>query len=206
MLLLPIYVQTLRGISPFDSGLMMLPGALIMAGLSPVAGRLFDRIGARPLAIIGLSIIIISTFFFSRLTFETTDLNLILLFSFRMLGMVLVMMPVATNGLNQLPARNYPHGVAMNNTLQQVSGAIGSSVLITIMSNRAASSTVVIASNMIENGADMTAELQQQIGAGALLEGINFSFLVSLFIAAVALALAFFIKRVLKAEELNNLI
>ena len=48
----------------------------------------------------------------------------------------MVMMPVSTNGLNQLPQSHYPHGTAMNNTLNQVSGAIGTALLVTIMSNR----------------------------------------------------------------------
>ncbi len=56
MLLMPIYIQTIRGISPFDSGLLMLPGAIIMGIMSPITGRLFDKFGARALAIIGLSI------------------------------------------------------------------------------------------------------------------------------------------------------
>ncbi len=54
----------------------------------------------------------------------------------------MVMMPVSTNGLNQLPASFYPHGTAMNNTLQQVSGAIGTALLVTIMSNRAESKAI----------------------------------------------------------------
>ena len=52
MLLLPIYVQTVRGISPLDAGLLLLPGAIIMAIMSPITGRLFDKFGGRALAII----------------------------------------------------------------------------------------------------------------------------------------------------------
>ena len=201
MLLLPIYVQTLRGISPFQAGLLMLPGALMMALLSPITGKLFDKIGGRLLAVIGLSITVITSYSFSQLTLDTPYLHLLLLYSSRMLGMALVMMPVMTNGLNQLPARNYPHGTAMNSTLQQISGAIGSSVLVTIMSIHTTSAAQDIAADMIKSGAVMTPELQHQVSAQAMLKGINFSFLVTACVAVAALILAFFIKRVTKERQ-----
>ena len=150
-LLLPIYVQTIRGISPMDAGLMLLPGALLMAVMSPVTGRLFDKFGARILSVIGLSIAVVTTYFFSKLTFETTYIYLVILHAVRMFGMSMVMMPVSTNGLNQLPYRFYPHGTAMNNTLNQVSGAIGTALMITIMSIRTESSAVELTKDSLGN-------------------------------------------------------
>jgi EmrB/QacA subfamily drug resistance transporter len=206
MLLLPIYVQTLRGISPLDAGLMMLPGAVLMAVMSPVTGVLFDKIGGRILAIIGLTITVVTSYFFSQLTLETTYTHLIILYTVRMLGMSMVMMPVSTNGLNQLPARFYPHGTAMNNTLQQVSGAIGTALLVTIMSNQTESKAKELGEAAMANlteqpTAAALAEMQQQIMMKAMLDGINLAFLVSVFIAAVALVLAFFMKRAKQAED-----
>ena len=206
MLLLPIYVQTIQGISPMDAGLMMLPGAIIMSLMSPVTGKLFDKFGGRMLAIIGLSITVYTTYLFSQLSFETSYLHLLLLFTFRMFGMSMVMMPVSTNGLNQLPARFYPHGTAMNNTLQQVSGAIGTALLVTIMSNRTESKAIELGNAakaaLTEQPTQAAmAEMQQQIMRQAMLDGINFAFFVCTFIAAVALILAFFMKRVTQAAE-----
>jgi EmrB/QacA subfamily drug resistance transporter len=208
MILTPIYVQSLRGISPLDAGLMMLPGALIMALMSPITGKLFDKYGGRVLAIIGLSIMVITSYYFSKLTFDLSYNYLIFLYSLRMFGMSLVMMPVSTNGLNQLPKRFYPHGTAMNNTLQQVSGAIGTALLITVMSNRTESSAKNLAADAMKNiegqpTAEALAQMKQQITMQATLDGINFSFYVTVFISALALILAFFIKRVTQAEEEN---
>ena len=151
MLLLPIYVQTIRGISPMDAGLLMLPGAILMAIMSPITGKLFDKFGGRILAIIGLVITTVTTYYFSKLTFETTYTHLIILYTVRMFGMSMVMMPVSTNGLNQLPARFYPHGTAMNNTLHQVAGAIGTALLVTIMSNRTETHANELAAAAMEN-------------------------------------------------------
>ena len=186
MILMPIYLQNLRGISPLDSGLLMLPGAIIMGIMSPITGKLFDKFGGRILAIIGLSITVITTYFFSQLTLDTTYGSLIAIYSIRMFGMSMVMMPVMTNGMNSLPARMNPHGTAVNNTLNQVSGAIGSALLVSVMTSR----TKVHIN-----------ELGPQGIVQATVEGINDAFFIATFIAALALVLAFFVKRPKRADE-----
>ncbi len=209
MLLLPIYVQTIRGISPFHSGLLLLPGALLMGIMSPITGKLFDKFGGRVLAIIGLTIVTLTSYFLSKLTLDTTYTELILIYSARMFGMSMVMMPVMTNGLNQLPARFYPHGTAMNNTMQQVSGAIGSALLVTIMSNRTKTHAKDLAADAMKHltgqpTPQMLAEMKQQITMKAMLEGINDAFLVSVGIACIALVLAFLIKRSKQGEDVGE--
>ncbi|NRD76227.1 multidrug efflux MFS transporter [Bacillus sp. BRMEA1] len=206
MLLLPLYVQSIRGISTFKSGLLMLPGSLLMGIMSPITGKLFDKFGGRVLAVIGLSIMTLTTYFFSKLTLDTSYTQLMILYSLRLFGMSMVMMPVMTNGLNQLPARLYPHGTAMNNTLQQVSGAIGSALLITVMSNRTKTHATDLAASATKHLTQqptpaVIAEMKHQIAMKAMLEGINDSFLVSVGIAFIALVLALFIKRTKQAED-----
>ncbi|KOY83617.1 DHA2 family efflux MFS transporter permease subunit [Lysinibacillus macroides] len=195
MILMPIYVQTIRGISPMDSGLLMLPGAIVMGIMSPITGKLFDKYGARSLAIIGLTITIVTTYYFSKIDMETTYATLVWLYTLRMFGMSMVMMPVMTNGLNQLPAYNNPHGTAMNNTLQQVSGAIGSAVLITVMNNKATAKAEELASSATQGTANIVNE--------SMLHGITFTFFISTLIAVIALILAFFMKRVSPAHDSN---
>ncbi|WP_409304816.1 DHA2 family efflux MFS transporter permease subunit [Peribacillus sp. SCS-155] len=206
MLLLPIYVQTLRGITPFDAGLMLMPGALLMAIMSPINGRLFDKFGGRILAVIGLAITVVTTYYFSQLTLETSYTYLMVLHAIRMIGISMVMMPVSTNGLNQLPARFYPHGTAMNNTLNQVAGAIGTALLVTIMSNRTETHAEELAKEAMKNVTAKPTEaaaaaMQQQIGMRALLEGINDSFFIAACIIIISFILAFFIKRSKQAED-----
>ncbi|ODJ53761.1 MFS transporter [Brochothrix thermosphacta] len=200
MLLMPIYLQNIRGISPLDSGLLLLPGAIVMGIMSPITGRLFDCFGGRILAIIGLSITIVTTYFFAKLTLDTTYTQLIWLYSIRMFGISMVMMPVMTNGLNALPAKYTPHGTAVNSTIQQVSGAIGGSLLVTIMSNR----SVTHGKEMFADAAkqlqaatspEALAHLKELITMKATIEGINDAFLVSAFVAVIALIASFFIKR-----------
>ncbi|MBO1913115.1 MFS transporter, partial [Microvirga sp. 3-52] len=103
MILTPLYVQSVRGISPFDAGILMLPGAVLMGIMSPITGRLFDKYGARAMAIIGLTITIVTTYYLSKLGMDSGYYYIMMLYTVRMLGISMVMMPVMTNGLNQLP-------------------------------------------------------------------------------------------------------
>lgn len=200
MILTPLYVQTIRGISPFHSGLLMLPGAIVMGIMSPITGRLFDKYGAKVLALIGLSIMTFFTYLLSNLTMEDSYFYLMTIYTVRMFGMSLVMMPIMTNGLNELPMVSNPHGTAMNNTLQQVSGAIGTALLLTLMTTKtkAASFELVKESEMGRLTSDYSIEHL------AMLEGVNHSFLISAILAVIALLLALFIKRPIPYEEKNS--
>lgn len=194
MILTPAYVQSVRGISPLDSGLMMLPGAIIMGLMSPITGKLFDKFGPRLLAMIGLSIMAVSTYMLAHLQIDSTYTFIILIYSLRMFGMSMVMMPIMTNGLNQLPTRLNPHGTAINNTAQQVSGSIGTAVLVTIMNSVTKSEAESLLAKVDPTTLTeaSTAVLTQQ----ALLAGIQYSFYVTFVINLVALVLAIFVKRV----------
>lgn len=201
MILTPLYVQTIRGISPFHSGILMLPGAIVMGIMSPITGRLFDKYGPKVLAIVGLIITTVSTYYLSKLGMDSGYYYIMLIYTVRMFGISMVMMPVMTNGLNQLPMLSNPHGTAMNNTLQQVSGAIGSAVLLTIMTKRMETEGAKLFAEAQASGNAPTtveglAKLQDQLGAQAMLEGINFSFFISTLVTIIALVLAVFMKRV----------
>ena len=191
MILTPLYVQEVRGISPFEAGILMLPGAVLMGIMSPITGRLFDKYGARVLAIVGLIITVVTTYYLSRLELDSGYYYLMAIYTIRMFGMSMVMMPIMTNGLNQLPMKSNPHGTAMNNTLQQVSGAIGSAILLTIMTNRMEKSGAALAEEAAATGKipanqDALATLQHQIETKAMLDGINYSFLIATIIAVSA--------------------
>ncbi len=210
MILTPLYVQTIRGISPFHSGILMLPGAIVMGIMSPITGRLFDKYGPKVLAIVGLIITTVSTYYLSKLGMDSGYYYIMLIYTVRMFGISMVMMPVMTNGLNQLPMLSNPHGTAMNNTLQQVSGAIGSAVLLTIMTKRMETEGAKLFAEAQASGNAPTtveglAKLQDQLGAQAMLEGINFSFFISTLVTIIALVLAVFMKRVTVTKHEKNL-
>lgn len=99
MILTPAYVQNVRGISPLSSGLMMLPGAVIMGVMSPITGKLFDKY-TRILGIVGLSITAVSTYMLANLQLDSSHTHIILIYTLRMFGMAMVMMPLMTNAIS----------------------------------------------------------------------------------------------------------
>lgn len=170
--ILPLFMQNMLGFSALDSGLVLLPGAIVMGIMNPITGKLFDMFGARYLAIGGFFILTVTTFLFTDLSTETTLMYMAVLNAVRMLSISMVMMPVTTAGLNQLPESLIPHGTAMSNTFRQMSGAIGTAVLVTVMS------TTAIPNESI-NG---------------LIHGVNVSFYVATAISVIGLILSLFLK------------
>ncbi|OKP93211.1 multidrug MFS transporter [Paenibacillus sp. P3E] len=175
-LLLPIYMQTMLGYTALKSGLMLLPGAILMGVMSPVAGKLFDKMGARMLVIIGLSLTVVSALLFSNLTEHTSYAFLMIGYSLRMIGVSLTLLPVVTSGMNSLAPDLIRHGIPVNTTLRTVAGSIGTALLVTIMTYSG-------------GGLGQTSDVH------SLIHGMNVASMVTAGSAVLALILAFFIKR-----------
>lgn len=136
-LLTPVYIQNILGYSTFQTGLVLLPGAILMGIMSPISGMILDRYGIRPLTTIGLTIIIITSWLYTQLDISTNLIHVSILYSTFMFGISFVMMTVLTYGLNQLPLAMSRHGAATANTARMMSGSIGTALLMTIMSTQA---------------------------------------------------------------------
>lgn len=205
MILLPIYLQTIRGFTPMESGLMLLPGAILMGIMSPITGIIFDKIGAKWLSVIGLLITVVTTWEFSRLTDSTTYTHMIINYTVRMLGMSMLSMPIVTAGLNQLPQRLSSHGTAMSNTLRTVGGALGMALFVSLMTNKTKSTVtdVLMSGSVLQSDKAAMLKLTQE----ATISGVTHAFGVATWITVIALVLAFFIKKTspqpdfLKIEE-----
>ena len=133
MLIIPMYMQTMRDFTALESGLVLLPGAVVMGVMSPITGRIFDAVGAKWLSIIGFAAVAVTTLMLARLDVDTTFTYIAVVNAVRMAGTAMIMMPVTTAALNQLPMSLVPHGTALNNTIRQVAASVGTAVLVTIM-------------------------------------------------------------------------
>ncbi|MFD1363369.1 MDR family MFS transporter [Lentibacillus salinarum] len=188
--LLPLFMQNVLQFTPLESGLMLLPGAIVIGILSPITGRLFDMFGAKWLALIGLSIVTVTTFMFTRLSLETSFTYLTIIYAIRMFGLSFALMPVMTSALNQLPPKWYAHGSAMANTLQQISASIGTAILVTL---------VAMGTNHFTPDADTSPEL---IGRMAQVVGFEWAFMGSTILAFIAFILALFLHPPKKEKEI----
>ncbi|WP_229750393.1 DHA2 family efflux MFS transporter permease subunit [Paenibacillus nasutitermitis] len=185
MLILPMYLQQGMKMTALTTGLILLPGGIINGVLSPVMGHLFDKYGPRWLVIPGLVIVSVVLWFCSGITTASTTALIITLHSCLMIGIAMVFMPAQTNGLNQLPRHFYPDGTAIMNTLQQVAGAIGTALAVSIMT-----AGQVKFMKSAANPADPAMKSE------ALTAGIQNAFIFGMTVALIGLVLALFIRRV----------
>lgn len=187
-MVIPLYLQIIHGMSALKSGLSLLPGSIMMAIMSPITGKAFDKYGARRLGIVGLIILAIGTLPFVTLTKDTPTIYLVVVYAVRMFGISMVMMPVTTAGMNALPAKSISHGTAVNNTTRQVATSIGTAILVSVLAN--ATKASMPAKSLVKE-APLTYKAQY---LQATLDGYHATFWVALAFCIVGVIVAFFLK------------
>ena len=133
LILLPLYLQDVLRVDPFVTGLAVLPGGLVMGLLGPLVGRLYDRIGARRLIIPGALVLAAALWAFSTLHQSSPLWEIVALHVVLVVGLSLMFTPLMTDALGQLPGELDSHGSAIMATLQQVAGAAGTALFVTVM-------------------------------------------------------------------------
>ncbi len=176
MILLPLYLQDLRGLSAMQTGLLVAPGGLAMGLLGPRVGRLFDKYGSRPLVIPGAIVMVATLGILSRIEADTPYALILALHVILMVSLSAIFTPVFTVGLSDLTPELYSHGSSILGTLQQVAGAVGTAILVVILENRV--------STLTESGVDAGA---------AFVDGLQWAFVAGpvfgLFVVATAFML-----------------
>ncbi|MEN0379242.1 DHA2 family efflux MFS transporter permease subunit [Staphylococcus aureus] len=217
MILLPIYLQNLRGFSALDSGLLLLPGSLIMGLLGPFAGKLLDTIGLKPLAIFGIAVMTYATWELTKLNMDTPYMTIMGIYVLRSFGMAFIMMPMVTAAINALPGRIASHGNAFLNTMRQLAGSIGTAILVTVMTTQTTQHLSAFGEELDKTNPvvqDHMRELASQYGGqeGAMkvllqfvnklatVEGINDAFIVATIFSIIALILCLFLQSNKKAK------
>ncbi|PAF38520.1 MFS transporter [Terribacillus saccharophilus] len=190
MIILPMFLQTGAGLSVFTAGLMLLPGSALNGILSPRMGSLFDKYGPKWLVIPGIVIVAIMLWFFTTLSPASSVVFIVALHIGLMVGVGMIWMPAQTNGLNQLPSELYPHGTAVMNTLQQVVGAIGTAVAVSILTG---------GMEKYMHGSSDPTKLTEI--ANAMAAGTHNVFIFTMSIALIGLIIALFIRRVVVNRE-----
>ncbi len=174
MILLPLYLQDVRGLSPLQTGLLVMPGGLAMGLLGPRVGKVFDRLGGRVLVIPGSFGIVTALAALTQVSLDTPYWQLLGVHVLLMISLAALFTPVFTLGLGALPMHLYSHGSSMLGTLQQVAAAFGTALVVTIMTARADS--------LLAGG---EAALDAAVG------GLQLAFVVGAALSLVVVALAF---------------
>lgn len=131
----PILIQTVMKKSAVISALIMLPGSLAMALINPLTGKFYDRFGINKLAIGGSLMLLISCWGVTLINSSSQLLLLGGLYLLRLLGVGCLMMPIVTWGMQNLPQEEVAHGTALLTALRTLSGALGTAILMEIMTS-----------------------------------------------------------------------
>src|SRR5699024_7324671 len=183
-LLIPLYVQNALGLSAFLSGLVIMPGAIINGIMSIFTGKFYDKYGARPLIIIGFSLLTVFSIMLCFLSADTSYLYLVIVYALRMFSVSLLMMPLNTAGINALQKREISHGTAISNFGRVTAGSLGTALMVTVMTI----GTKVYTQNA--RGIENKELLQRQ----AIANGVDYSFIVISVFVVIGFSIALFIK------------
>lgn len=137
MMLLPLYLQQVRGLTALETGLLVMPGGIAMGLLGPRVGQIFDRYGSRMLIIPGAIGVALAMGSLTLISTSTPYWQILTAHLVLMVSLAAVFTPTFTLGLGDVPARLYSHASSLLGTLQQVAGALGTAIVITIMTARA---------------------------------------------------------------------
>jgi DHA2 family lincomycin resistance protein-like MFS transporter len=178
IIVLPIYLQNVLSLSTLQTGLLLLPGGLLMGLLGPRVGRLYDRLGPRPLMIPGVFIVSVVLWAMTLMGLQTPPSYILAGHVTMSIGFALLFTPLFTTTMSSVKPELYSHGSAMLGSVQQVSGAAGVALLVALMSSRSA-----------QLGAHGVARIE------ALAGGVRAAFLAAALISLVAVVCVFFVQR-----------
>jgi DHA2 family multidrug resistance protein len=133
--LLPIYLQYLRGKTAFETGLILLPMAVTGAIATVLAGRLYDRLGPRPLLAFGFGILIINTWQFAQIRADTPISWIMFLLALRGLAFGSTIQTTFVTALSAVPMPEIAQGSSLTNATRQVFQAIGIALLATVLAS-----------------------------------------------------------------------
>jgi DHA2 family lincomycin resistance protein-like MFS transporter len=174
---LPIFLESVLHLSVLATGLLLLPGGLLMGLLAPFVGRIYDRFGPTALLTSG-AILTSATFWCMTMIDQNTSVWWVFVAYLALsIGLALLFTPLFTASLGSLPESLYSHGSAVVGTIQQVAGAAGTALLVTILSayqiHPSPTAPATVASTAI---------------------GIHYAFLTAAIISLLAIPAAFFVR------------
>ena len=178
IILLPIYLSSVIGLDIWQIGLLMMPGSLMMGLLGPFVGRLFDKVGPRPLIIPAMALVCVVLWAMTLLGVGTPWPYILAGHLVMCLGFAFLFGPLFTTSLSSVPPQLYSHGSALLGSVQQVAGAAGVALFVALMSAQSAA--------LATTGT---------VSVEALAGGIRLAFMVGAVIAMFAFLASLFVQR-----------
>ena len=183
-IIFPLYYQGVLKVSPFVSGMSLVPGAVFLSILNPLSGKLADKIGFKPTMLVGMFMIIIGWVAGLTVLDHLSLLGMIICAMVIEGGNAFVMMPAVTLGANALPDELVPHGTAVITTVRQVLGSAGVTISTLILT--------IATTNALQRGSSAQV---------ASLHGYHLVFIGMIITELIGLVLAFMLKNTNKEKS-----
>lgn len=132
----PIFLQSIRGMGAMETGMLLLPGALISGIMMPISGTIYDKVGPRIMAIFGLTFVAATTYLFHSIDISTPTQLIVLWNGMRYFGMAFAQMPAGTASMEAVPIKLASKASTISNIVTRVSSSFGIAVLTSIMNNK----------------------------------------------------------------------
>ncbi|WP_257456126.1 DHA2 family efflux MFS transporter permease subunit [Archangium lipolyticum] len=184
--LIPVFLQRIQGVTPLETGLILLPASLAMALLMPLVGRVYGTLGPRTLMAAGVLLIAGGTYALSHLTPEISHTYVLWWMLVRNVGISLSTMPASNAGMEQIPPSLSGHASSISNWLRNVFGSFSIAIFTSLLSTFGAREAAVL----MKQGVTEPRQLQ----LFAFVESINDVYLVATLITLAALPLSLWVR------------
>lgn len=186
-LITPIFLQQIQNMTPLKAGLLMLPPTMLMALFMPLAGKIYNKIGAFPMILCGVLMMFIGTFKMSFLEVHTSGLYIIFWMGVRYIGIAISTMPVNYVSIAVLPKELSGHASSIMNWMKQMFSCLSIGVFSSILTIRM---NYHIHQKLLHTS--ISAKGVQALGS---VLGINDVYFISCVIVLFALPFAFFMQK-----------
>lgn len=185
--LIPVFLQDIQQSTPLKTALVLLPGSIVMAVLSPVVGKLYSKLGPFWLILSGIVLLSMSTWELSRITLAATHTYLSLLMALRNVGIALAFMPVTNAGMSVVPKAITGHASSVTNWVRQATGALSIAVFSSLLASRSLVHQKALAGG---SAAASSALLKAQ----GMTMGVQDIFLIATVVGMLAIPLTFLLR------------
>lgn len=134
--MVPLFMENFRGYTAMQTGILMFPSAATAGLMMPIAAKLADRFGAKPVVVAGIFLLGLGTMPLMYMDMDTSYRYVMGIMVMRGLGLGLFMMSVTVMGMANIPLSKVSRASSINNALRQISGSMGIAILTTVLQNR----------------------------------------------------------------------
>ncbi|GLV55387.1 MFS transporter [Dictyobacter sp. S3.2.2.5] len=199
LFLFPIYLQSLRGLSALQSGLLLLPQAFASICMAVIGGRLFDRFGARTVVIPGLVIMVFTLWQCAYLQLSTPLWWLIVIYLLRGVALGLIIQPLNASALQDMRSQQFAQASSLYNVIRFVSTSLGVAILATLLQSQ----TKVYVGEFIKQAPGSHSGVTHLIESQAMMQALQDTFWLSVVVAVAGVLAGAFIRsrRILDRSE-----